>query len=452
MLEEQDFRWQCHPAAEELLLKLLNDAFKKNKQLTRMAQDLERYTSTRLFDWIDHFFCRYEQGLEQSLIEVRFVEENVLSPGKTFHHPGALFPRVVLVDKGKHELGVAVSVENIDDFLMTHRLSLPIEGSIVSSYRRCLISKENGIAFTVIERRGSRTLLPDNKPTDYLQSYLLAAEKWQTRPRDGEDEDKIFQGILDIADEMVSMVGRDVAAHIVMEVERKFWQARNFAGQIQKGRQDRLGMGWANHDHHTFRSSRCNFPKLVQLFETLGFHCREKFYAGEQAGWGAQVMENGNSGHVLFLDLDLSPEEVEIDFAHNALPELPRLGTVGLWCALHGDSILQAGMHHLEAQFNFDDLVKDLKQNSIELMDPFSNFSFLRQAFTKGERWAIDSKRIQRTLQAGYITQEQAKNFRENGAIGSHLENLQRREGFKGFNQDNVSKIIRETDPRNIGA
>jgi hypothetical protein len=35
-----------------------------------------------------------------------------------------------------------------------------------------------------------------------------------------------------------------------------------------------------------------------------------------------------------------------------------------------------------------------------------------------------------------------------NGAIGNHLENLQRKDGFKGFNQHAVSIIIAETDPR----
>jgi len=33
-----------------------------------------------------------------------------------------------------------------------------------------------------------------------------------------------------------------------------------------------------------------------------------------------------------------------------------------------------------------------------------------------------------------------------------HLENLQRKGGFKGFNQHTVSLIIPETDPRKQGA
>jgi hypothetical protein len=36
--------------------------------------------------------------------------------------------------------------------------------------------------------------------------------------------------------------------------------------------------------------------------------------------------------------------------------------------------------------------------------------------------------------------------------VGSHLENLQRRGGFKGFNQKSVSVIIEATDPRAVHA
>ena len=35
-------------------------------------------------------------------------------------------------------------------------------------------------------------------------------------------------------------------------------------------------------------------------------------------------------------------------------------------------------------------------------------------------------------------------------AIGSHLENLERNDGYKGFNQQGVSEIITNTDPRKL--
>jgi hypothetical protein len=46
------------------------------------------------------------------------------------------------------------------------------------------------------------------------------------------------------------------------------------------------------------------------------------------------------------------------------------------------------------------------------------------------------------------VTPEQAEKFRVEGAIGSHMENLERNDGFKGFNQNGVSEIIAATDPR----
>jgi hypothetical protein len=104
-------------------------------------------------------------------------------------------------------------------------------------------------------------------------------------------------------------------------------------------------------------------------------------------------------------------------------------------------------MHHLEAQFNFDHLNESLKGFNIEMMEPFSNFDHLKQAFTKGEQWVVQEERIGALLQNGSISEEMAKKFSEDGAVGSHLENLQRRLGFKGFNQQAVSGVIKELNP-----
>jgi hypothetical protein len=185
------------------------------------------------------------------------------------------------------------------------------------------------------------------------------------------------------------------------------------------------------------------------MFERLGFMLRERFHAGEHAGWGAQVLEHPVTGIVIFADLDLLPEEANEDFTKISLPDLPKPGTVGLWVALHGESILEAGMHHLEAQFNFNALRDGLMaEASIETMKPFSDFPFLKQAFTKGERWPVARLRANRALEAGWIDAEQHVRFVSDGTIGSHLENLERREGYKGFNQQAVSAIIAATDPR----
>ena len=437
------FNWQRQPEAEAIIDRAIIRGF-KNPDVAELDQRMRREASTRLFDWLDHVVVPIEEdrAVQESGFELMHATPNA----KVYRHTGAQFPLVIVTDGD--QTGVAVSVDSISDYLLAHGHHVLIEGSPFSPYRRALVSSKNGVDFWVVERRSLDYIEPTYYNGDYLINYFEAYEKWSTRPRKLEKE-----GILiaqQIAQNMVERLGEAVSASIVCEIERKYWQSRNRAGQTQKGRQDRLGLGWANHDHHTFRSSRANFKELIRLFEILGFHVRERFYAGEEAGWGAQVLEHRSIRLVLFCDVDLAPDEIMIDFAHQPVPDRAHLGTIGLWCALHGDSILQSGMHHLEAQFEFDQLKKDLKALDVDMMNPFSDFSYLKQAFTQGETWTIEPTRLDKLVQEGKITPAEREKFLHEGAVGSHLENLQRREGYKGFNQKNVSLIIRETDPRLI--
>ena len=448
MTTHTKYQWECQPKAEAFVLDILKKTTEKNPTISRLETDLFQKTSTRLFDWLDHVIIGPSLGAEQQLEDCGFVVQTVTLDYRVYHHPGAQLPKVVVKEQGEEIQGIGVSVDSIADFLMCRGVEAKIEGSLYSPYRRCCFNPQEDTKLWIIERRGTLSLEPIVESQEALEKYLIAQELWEKRPRSLEDEEMAMHLTLLLAQELVELVGRDKAAWIVLEIERKYWQTRNAAGQIQKNRQDRLGMGWANHDHHTFRSSRRFFPQLVRLFEILGFHCRERFYAGEEAGWGAQVMENPVCRLVLFLDVDLATNEIVEDFAHQPLPELPQLGTIGLWCALHGDSILNAGMHHLEAQFMFEELTQDLAEMGIEMMNPFSSFTYLKQAFTSGEKWSVNPKRVLSLLDKKLISSEQADKFLTEGAIGSHLENLQRREGYKGFNQKNVSFIIKKTDPR----
>jgi hypothetical protein len=191
---------------------------------------------------------------------------------------------------------------------------------------------------------------------------------------------------------------------------------------------------------------------LITILETFGFRPRERFYAGAEAGWGAQVMEQPVCRFAVFADVDLSPDEVEGDFAHRPLAPRQALGTVGLWCALHGESMLGAGLHHVAARLAFEQATWDLAARGVEMMQPFSDFSYLKQAFSRAERWPVAPERLDRLAAGGQIDEAQRGRFAEQGAVGSHLENIQRGEGFKGFNQQTVSDIIQRTDPRGIAA
>lgn len=441
------FHWERHPKAEQFLREQLNEACTQHSLIAEMQEDLLKHTSTDLLCWVDHIAMPSFEHTDREIVKLGFSACETTPAYRVYVHTGAQLPHIVVYSGIKKRV-VALKVESISDWLGVRGWTRSIEGDPLSGYRRCFVEEQNDTCLYVTERRATWTMEPTVVDDPYYKKALRAQELWRGRPRELADEEQMMQETLKIAREMVDLVGTDLSACFAMEHERWYWMRRNQAGRLQKERQDVYGMGWANHDHHTFRSSRRHFKGLVQLFQILGFHCRERFYAGAEAGWGAQVMENTTARLVLFLDVDLSPDEVAGDFSAVQLPERQELGTIGLWCGLHGDSLFQAGMHHLEAEFLFQELRDDLEHLGVGMMAPFSNFDYLKQAFTEGERWSVQPSRVQKLIDAGYVTEKEAQCFLMEGAIGSHLENLQRTEGFKGFNQKNVSYIIKKTDPR----
>jgi len=460
----QQVEWRCHPDAEAFLVKRFEPFVVEMPPLQAFAVQLYQRASGRLIDWLDHVVLADGEAVRGELAELGFeADEAPADPGDVvYQHPGAILPRVVLRGGGRPQgrgqprgvaptgevVAAAIQVEEVGHLLMAQRVAATVEGSLLSPFRRARVWRDgNGREVLAVERRGYRGTLPTEMPADYPDRYLQALERWATRPRHFEDTREGMEQTLMLARSLAGELGADTAAWVAFAAERIYWQQRNRAGQVQKSRQDSLGLGWANHDHHTFRSSRDVFSVLIQILETFGFHKRERFYAGKEAGWGAQVMEQPGCRFAVFADVDLAPEEVASDFTRQPLPPRPELGTVGLWCALHGESMLAAGLHHLAGRFDFEAATAGLDGWGVKQLHPFSEFSYLRQAFTQGERWPVDPERLER-LAAGLIDDKQRARFAEQGAVGSHLENIQRGEGFKGFNQTAVSDIIRRTDPR----
>ena len=425
---EKRFDWPVCYDAENWVLEQLDAICERDGFARTLRERMRDETGTLLLDWVDHLVVPPRH--EAKLRELGYTDDVF-----AMWHPEAMLPRVLLQER---EPLVAVRVDSIADFAAAHEITSPLEGDPFSRYRRLAVTP----SFQAIERRGHRGFDLGEHTGDNLRKVLSAFELWKTRPRDTDDYE------IPSLDQIIATVGRDMACHIVFAEERAYWERRNRAGQVQKRRQDALGLGWANQDHHTFRSSREHFLDLMRFLEKLGFERRERYYAGAQAGWGAQILEQSVEGIVAFCDVDLEPEETEIDFSRRRLPPSKKLGTIGLWVGLHGESLLQAGMHHLECRFDHALLREQLAAEHVDTMKPFSDFPFLKQAFTEGERWPVRRERAERLLHAGMITEAQFREFTTQGAIGSHLENLQRKGGFKGFNQKSVSAIIEATDPR----
>jgi hypothetical protein len=441
-----EFRWTPQPEAGAWVKGLADVILLGLPWARDFADRLHRQAGIRFADLVDTVFLAEDDRRLEGAIAAGWERAGESAGLAIYDHPRGLFPTIAV---GKPTVGVAVElkVESVADFLAANHLDRAIDGRAFAPYRRAVVVDVEGSSVSVAERHGTRGYSTDGGPG--VVDVLAIGESFRTRPRDFDDAAEGFAEAERRIDEGIARIGRDYTCDFFFAADREYWTRRNRAALAQKARQDRLGIGWANHDHHTYRSSRESFAPLVRLWEKLGLSCRERFYAGLAAGWGAQVMEHPTTRIVTFNDVDLSPEELIGDFSHDGLAPRESLATIGLWCGLHGEAFLQAGMHHLECVFDFDALKGQLElEHGIRTMKPFTDFAHLRQAFTEGERWTVAAGRIDRLLSKGLITPPQAEKFRSEGAIGSHLENLERNDGFKGFNQNGVSEIIAATDPR----
>lgn len=457
-----NFQWKEWPEAEKIVHAFLTEFLLENKFAETFSRLLLEKTSTNLCDWVDHVLISGGENSQKKLLEAGYVGESVPAEpnSKVFWHPHARLPRIVVDGHSvKTEvLSVSIRCDELTFFAsnFSQRFSTEaklgfINGSMWGSYSRCAVLDEFPTFFAV-QRRGYRGMKPVFLSEEEERRIREAMVIWGFRQRVFDkkllSEKNGLEEAVRCAKKMVCLVGPGMASEIVMWDERLYWQKSNTAARFQKERQDKFGLGWANHDHHTFRSSRKHFRMLIKIFETLGFRCRERFHAGREAGWGAQILDHPESDVVIFADVDLAPEEIFNDFAHEPLKSAKNLGTIGLWCALHGESILQGGLHHLEITGNFDRLQKDLPDSGVPVMKPFSDLSMLRQAFTVGEQWPVSLERLKHLLKKKLITSEQFEKFAKEGAVGSHLEHLWRGGGYKGFNQKGINEIILAVDPR----
>ncbi|MFM7186947.1 MAG: hypothetical protein ACKO14_03935 [Armatimonadota bacterium] len=340
-------------------------------------------------------------------------------------------------------------VESIEDFLSANNLRHVAVYGTNDADLRFTDELVTGSNCYLVQRSGARGYSVTSHPESYAEALAQTRCMFRDRSRTGDDLSDT-RGAVQAFIAAEALVGTGRAVDEFFAAEREYWMSRNAAGRWQKSRQDTIGIGWANHDHHTYRSSREAFQGLIQLFLRMGFTLRERFYAGEEAGWGAQIAEHPVSRVVIFADVDITADELNTDFGITALPPSDKLGTIGLWCALHGGAIGLAGMHHLEAEFIHTIVRDSYIRDGGTVMNPFTDIEVLWQAFTSAEKWTVDSERLERLVRDGLLDEGTAQQFFVNGAPGSHLEILQRWDGFKGFNKTGISDIISKTDPRTL--
>lgn len=435
-----DRDWTVQPDAEATLQALLDRWLDAVPAARAFTVRLLEGCGVRLRDILDHI--RHDDDALAATLQ---------SHGWTPAEPGALrhahgnFPAAI---RGAGPVTIWFRAESVETFAAALGLDLTIEGAAHGPYRRAVAFCGDGVAFGVVERHGH---IGFDLPVVSGDDIKVARRHLQAFKARRRQFDTVEQGLAHteaLVDAAVGDVGKHWACDLWLTAERDYWMQRCASGRHQKARQDRLGIGWCNIDHHTYDGSREHFRHTVRILEKLGYELREMLYAGEMAGWGSQILEQPALNSTVFADVDLAPHELDIDFAHEPLAPLDRHRRAGVLSALHGESILEAGLNHVAALYDQRSLRDQLGRDGIQMMQPFSNYPHLYQELTLGDWAAVEPARVDALEAGGHIGPEEAERIRLNGAIISHLENIERNDGFKGFNKPGIDGVLRKLDPR----
>ncbi|RYG76116.1 hypothetical protein EON77_10540, partial [bacterium] len=281
-----EYQWSTQPAAGAWVKARADELLAELPWARDFADRLYRLSGNRFYDLIDTVYLPDGDARLQAAIEAGWVV-TVESPGRVvYDQPKGMFPSISVVADAT--FGVELKVESVADFCATNDLTVAIDGPAFAPYRRAIVASSKAATLSAAERHGTRGYSTAAGPSP--ADVVAVSESFRTRPRDFDDAAEGFAVAGKLIDAAIAKIGRDYTCDLFFAAEREYWTKRNRAAQAQKARQDKLGIGWANHDHHTYRSSRESFKDLVAIWEKLGLFCRERFYAGMAAGWGAQVM------------------------------------------------------------------------------------------------------------------------------------------------------------------
>lgn len=434
------YDWHRQPDAEALLVAEIDRRLQGSPEAGAYAERLLASAGVRLRDIVDHL------TFDDRTMVAKIEALGWAPAGAGFwEHPRGLFPAFVLRDA---ESGLFFRCESIDQIVKVVDVDAQVEGVAFAPFRRVALFTTAPFVVGAVERNGHIGYDIPDVADDQMRLARLHLQSFRARRR---QFDTVEQGLAHterLVDAAVAAIGPHWACDLWLKAERDYWMQRCPAGRLQKARQDAVGIGWSNIDHHTYDGSREHFRWTIRILEKLGYELREMLYAGALAGWGSQVLEQPAIGSTIFADVDLAPDEVDIDFAHEVLPPLARHRRAGLISALHGESILEAGLNHVAGLYDQRRLRSQLVDCGLTMMAPFSEFPHLYQELTEGDWAPVDPVRVDVLVAAGHMSEEDGEKVRLHGAVAAHLENIERNEGYKGFNKPGIDGVLRKLDPR----
>lgn len=344
--------------------------------------------------------------------------------------------------------GVAFRVERLERLLPALGLDAPIEGAVGAPLRRVKLAPcGDGSTIEFVERNGSveysdsATAVGARK----LRRALIHQQIFRTRRRHFRAIENAYHFTERLVDAAVADLGPAWACSLFLRAEREYWLSRCEAGMHQKRRQDRAGVGWCTLDHIVYSSSREHFHRTLGVFQRLGYQPSQLIRNARQPGLGAQVLEHHSCAHPpILIELDLTGEP---DPCAAPMAPLTWHGRAGLWCALHGEALLEGGAARFAARYDLNVLQDLARRDGVDLAAAFADTPTLRQRVTHGQLQAVSPARIDVLERDGHLARSDAETLRLNGAVATHLQAVERTMGHAGFVAPDITHPAFGGDP-----
>jgi hypothetical protein len=429
--------WTAHPEAELFVRSLLERAFDGCAEAHVFQLRLLDACAIRLRDILDHIAVPPDVGGYEEA-GWKQIEIGV------WRHFGGSFPDVL----ERNHLGVGFKVESVDQLTRALGIDAPVEGAPHGPFRRVRVFSGAGAYFDAVERHGWAGVDAPLIGARRIARARLHQQIFRTRPRPFRRASLALSMTKRLATAAIADLGKHWACALFMQAEREYWSQKSNAGALQRRRQDKFGVGWCNIDHYTYACSREHFDATVSLLERLGYERRELLYAGARAGWGAMVLEQPALRSAVLVKMDMTPEDLIRGGVPGSLSPLTVHNRVGVWTALHGESMLEGGLSYAAGLYDCQGLQDYLSREDVAMSASPRDDARLHQTRTRGERRAVDPKRVDALERSGHLAGAEADDLRFNGAEAAQLEGLQRSDGFKGFRQTVAGDTLKPLDHR----
>jgi hypothetical protein len=391
-----------------------------------LAARILHRTGIRIIDIVDHVCVASGERIHEGL------GWNSVATG-VWRHASGLLPDVL---EGRY-LQIALRVDDVEAIVRAVGVETKIEGPAGGQYRRASLFARPHAALVAVERHGwPHVHLAPSSPRQirrarrHLQIFRSRRRHFTIRP------EAALRQLEPLVAAAVTDLGPAWASDIFVRAELEFWEGNCQAGVLQSWRQKRAGLGWANLDHLAYYCSRAQSDEALALFGALGFAQGETIWTGDEIGVGGRVLRHTQQrSAAIVLESDFADYELASTVCPDLRAPLTWYCRAGLWQALHGESLFEGGPVRVAGRYDAEAFCGLMRGDGIDPVSPYSARanSHLAQLITSAQTRAVAPLRIEAIRRKGYLGRNQAEALTLKGASGSHLQCVERRAGFAGF-------------------